>query len=394
MVPTNLDSADLDIEDLAKQAKVFRSRLDEVKAEIPLPEPGWYPFDSLAAFLRLHHLLRERHRRLLALTGDRPVLDVGCGDGTVSFFLESLGCAVHALDNEQTNFNRMRGVRALKGALGSSVEIHAADLDTQFALPDVTFGLTIFLGTLYHLKNPFFVLEALARRTRYCVMSTRLAKFADGIDPEVQRLAVAYLVDEHELNLDRTNFWLFTEEGLRRTLKRCGWHVHAWMAAEDPVRYDTGTITADVRVHCLLQSRLVNSTPSLDLGEGWYALENASWRWTARRFSALVDSSRQSGGPSSLKFRFTIAPVVIDQLTSISVVAKVNGVALPPARYSEVGEQVYSQPIPSDTLTADQPALVEFELERAMAPTGVDTRELGVQVVFEYEDHSAPVEIL
>src|SRR6266851_2075171 len=194
-------ASDLDIGDLAEQAKLFRQQLERTKSEIALPGPGWYPYDSLAAFLRLHHLLRERQRQLLALVGDLPVLDVGCRDGAISFFLASLGCTVHALDNKETNFNQMEGVKALKAALGSRVEIHEVDLDTQFTLPDVTFGLTIFLGTLYHLKNPFFVLETLARRTRYCVMSTRLARFDDRRDPELQRLAVAYLVDEHELNL-------------------------------------------------------------------------------------------------------------------------------------------------------------------------------------------------
>jgi hypothetical protein len=257
----------------------------------------------------------------------------------------------------------------------------------------VTFGLTIFLGTLYHLKNPFFVLETLARRTRYCVMSTRLARFDDQRDPELQRLAVAYLVDEHELNLDRTNFWLFTEEGLRRTLKRCGWHVHAWKTAEEPVRYDSGTITADVRVHCLLQSRLTNSTPSLDLGEGWYRLEVDNWRWTARRFSLLVEPTCEVGSACNLKMRFTIAQAVIDQLQSLSVAATVNGARLAPSSYSSAGEHVYTQPVAAGTLTAHQPALVEFELDKGLAPTQTDIRELGLQVLFEYEDGSSPIEI-
>jgi tRNA (mo5U34)-methyltransferase len=388
-----MTASDLDIGSLADRAKLFRNELDRTKAEIALPGPGWYPYDSLAAFLRLHHLLRERQRQLLALVGELPVLDAGCGDGAISFFLESLGCTVHALDNKETNFNQMEGVKALKAALRSTVEIHEVDLDTQFTLPDVTFGLTIFLGTLYHLKNPFFVLETLAQRTRYCVMSTRLARFDDQRDPELQRLAVAYLVDEHELNLDKTNFWLFTEEGLRRTLKRCGWHVHAWSIAEDPVRYDTGTITADVRVHCLLQSRLTNSTPSLDLGEGWYRLEKDNWRWTGRRFSLLVEPACEAGSPCNLKMRFTIAQALIDQLQALSVSATVNGAPLAASRYSEPGEHVYLHAVPAGTLVAHQPALVEFELDKALSPTETDTRALGLQVLFEYEDGSSPIEI-
>jgi hypothetical protein len=49
--------------------------------------------------------------------------------------------------------------------------------------------------------------------------------------------------------------------------------------------------------------------------------------------------------------------------------------------------------VPAGTLVAHQPALVEFELDKALAPTETDIRELGLQVLFEYEDRSSPIEI-
>ena len=36
---------------------------------------------------------------------------------------------------------------------------------------------------------------------------------------------VAYLVEEDELNADYTNFWIFTEEGLKRIVRRAGWDI-------------------------------------------------------------------------------------------------------------------------------------------------------------------------
>ena len=57
------------------------------------------------------------------------VLDVGCGDGDISFFLESLGARVDAVDNAPTNYNALYGVRALKEALHSPIRIQATDID-------------------------------------------------------------------------------------------------------------------------------------------------------------------------------------------------------------------------------------------------------------------------
>ena len=37
------------------------------------------------------------------MIGGEPVLDVGCGDGSVSFFLESLGAKVHPVDHAPAN---------------------------------------------------------------------------------------------------------------------------------------------------------------------------------------------------------------------------------------------------------------------------------------------------
>ena len=41
-----------------------------------------------------------------------PVLDIGCGDGDLSYLLASLGCDVTAIDLPASNFNWMTGVQA------------------------------------------------------------------------------------------------------------------------------------------------------------------------------------------------------------------------------------------------------------------------------------------
>ena len=70
---------------------------------------------------------------------------------------------MEVIDNEYTNFNGLEGARTLKEALNSSVIIRSVDLDSQFSLAGQKYDAVFFLGTLYHLKNPFFLLESLAR---------------------------------------------------------------------------------------------------------------------------------------------------------------------------------------------------------------------------------------
>jgi SAM-dependent methyltransferase len=242
-------SGKLDGERLVDAALRFRRRLDKIKAGIPGVQ--WYPYDSLMNFYPVRDLLAGRY--LMDLAGDKPVLDLGCGDGAVAFFMESLGARVHAVDNAATNYNGMRGVRALKDSLGASLEIHEMDLDGRFALPDAQYGLAFFLGTLYHLKNPFYALEAVARKTRYCLLSTRVARFTPGGAVDFHDLPMAWLLDDREANADSTNYWIFSEAGLRRLLGRAGWNVLAWTTSGDTRLSEPSSKTADERAFCLLE---------------------------------------------------------------------------------------------------------------------------------------------
>jgi len=97
----------------------------------------------------------------------------------------------------------MCGVRALKSALGSSVGIHAMDLDADFVLPAEEYGLVLLLGVLYHLKNPFLVLEKLAKHTRYCLLSTALTSTVPAVEADVSNSPLGFLASDRELNGDR-----------------------------------------------------------------------------------------------------------------------------------------------------------------------------------------------
>jgi SAM-dependent methyltransferase len=365
--------------ELSHTADRFKKKLDALKASLGPQEFEWYPYDSFGYMSRLDELLKGRLAVMRAMAGEDPLLDAGCGDGALSFFMESLGCRVDAIDNPPTNHNGMQGVSRLKEALGSSVAIHRMDIDAQFTLPRKRYGLTLLLGILYHLKNPFYVLETLAQHTHYCLLGTRVAQ----VTPKGARMRkepLAYLVDELETNGDPTNFWIFSEEGLRRIMQRAGWEIREFMTAgclidSDPVRGDR-----DERAFCLLESRLLEPRYAPSLLKGWHAPEDG-WRWTAREFSVSLPPDPLIT-PRALKLRFTLHEVLFEKLGAVTVRATVNGRRLEPETFRRAGEHVYKALLPPDVVSLAE-AHVEFQLDKALPPDDADGQEMGLIVVFE-----------
>ena len=256
----------MDIAEIAQRAVAFRLEIDAEKQRLAPQDFGWYPYGTLHNFGLLENLLTGANRQLLDLAGDAPIADIGAADGDTAFFLESLGYRAHAVDFPPTNYNGCRGMRLLKGARASSIVIHEVDLDARFDLPGERYGLAFFLGILYHLKNPFGALESLARSARHAVVSTRVVRYnlapkARGDSDlnrervELRTLPVAYLVGSDETNNDATNYWMFSEAGLRRTLDRTGWDVLDFMTAGNKTTSDPATGEGDERAFCLLRSR-------------------------------------------------------------------------------------------------------------------------------------------
>ncbi len=128
------------------------------------------------------------------------------------------------------------------------------NLDSYFNLPASTCDLIFFLGILYHLKNPFFVLESLSKVTRYLLISTRVARFAPQGEP-VKDLPIAYLLHPEETNNDSTNYWIFSETGLMRLFERTGWDVLISRNVGDTQTSDPARPDRDERCFALLISR-------------------------------------------------------------------------------------------------------------------------------------------
>jgi len=233
----------------------WRSRLAEIKSDNPPQGFSWYGYDILSS-VHLLDLTLAGPGRDVFITMDCPhIADIGAADGDLGFMLSELGFDVDLIDHPSTNWNGMRGMRAIKDHLDSKASIHDVDLDTQFNLPRNDYGLVILLGILYHLKNPFYVLEKIARSTRHCLLSTRIARFAGNASIAIDDLPIAYLLDAGEANNDATNYWIFSDAGLRRLVDRCGFDVVAFKTFGDTTESNPSGMDHDERAFLLLRSR-------------------------------------------------------------------------------------------------------------------------------------------
>lgn len=238
---------------LRELALSTEQRLWEIKLA-HRPKSFWYPYRTLWNVELLERLSANADLNLLQVCRGEygKVADIGAADGDLAFFLENQGLSVDAIDNDATNFNHFLGARILKDALNSSVNIRSVDLDSQFVLPSKKYDAIFLLGTLYHLKNPFFVLEKLAQITRYCFASTRIAKqTTDGhlLSP----YPVAYLLGPRECNDDDTNYWIFTDEGLKRLIDRTGWSLLSQVNIGDTTNSTPADLDRDERALVFLR---------------------------------------------------------------------------------------------------------------------------------------------
>lgn len=234
----------------------WRARLAKLKSGNPATDFTWYGYDILSNIHLLDQTLAGPGRDVFKTMHNGSIADIGAADGDLGFMLSELGYDVDLIDHPSTNWNGMRGMHALKKLLGSNAGIHQVDLDTQFDLPRQDYGLVILLGILYHLKNPFFVLEKIARSTTHCFLSTRIAKFAGPNATPIANLPVAYLLDAAEANNDATNYWIFSEAGGHRLVHRCGFDVVACKSFRDTRASNPSDMHHDERVFMLLRSRL------------------------------------------------------------------------------------------------------------------------------------------
>jgi hypothetical protein len=293
----------------------------------------------------------------------------------MSFLLESLGCSLDAVDFPDSNHNAMQAIRALKQHFGSHIGITEVDLDSQFTLPRERYDLAVFLGILYHLKNPLYVMERLARHTRYCVLSTRVARYFPNGRQMPADEPIAYLVGAEELNRDPSNFWIFSHPGLKRLFERTHWKLIEYASVGDLHSSTPVGTSSDERVFCLLESR--HGMANVELLEGWHETEIEGTRWTAKTFTARINLTT-TAGPDRLLMRVYVSEDLLARLGPRRLEINIDGEPVAPVLLDSPG---YHDIVRRFRSHGHLSLLVVCRLDNALPPDALDDRERGMVVV-------------
>ena len=113
---------------------------------------------------------------------------------------------------------------------------------------------------------------------------------------------------------------------------------------------------------------------------GFYAVEAAAWRWTAKSFSVLLkapEGSERNGAELVLKLYFPEDQ--IHRLGAMTLRAEVGGHALAAHTFAEPKFQTYSAAVPAEALQSGFVA-VDFRFDKAAVNVNGDARELAAVV--------------
>jgi tRNA (mo5U34)-methyltransferase len=149
-------------------------------------------------------------------------LDIGCKDGAFSFALEQRGAKVMAIDYAEREVN---GFALASEILGSQVEfrcVNVYDVDPERL---GTFDVVLFLGVLYHLRNPLLAFDrirSVCKPGTLLFVETQIAT-APALHQLQEPVWQFYLRDA--LLGDATNKWAPNMPGLRAMVEESQFEV-------------------------------------------------------------------------------------------------------------------------------------------------------------------------
>jgi tRNA (mo5U34)-methyltransferase len=168
------------------------------------------------------------------LSGKR-VLDIGARDGFFSFECERRGAdeviAIDYLDPSETGFPIAREL------VGSKVEMQQCNVYDLTPEDFGTFDLVLFLGVLYHLRDPMLALDRIADVAKdKLILETQAIdegvlvgpgefKTLAEINPELESIPLMQFYPGDSLNNDPSNVWAPNQACLRAMLEETGFAV-------------------------------------------------------------------------------------------------------------------------------------------------------------------------
>ncbi len=103
---------------------------------------------------------------------------------------------------------------------------------------------------------------------------------------------------------------------------------------------------------------------------GFYILEQGGWRWTGREFSLTVPGSKE---PAKFTLHFNVPDAEIQKVGTITLSVRAGDHQLPPETFSRSGDFTVTR-----TLEPGWGNRLDFAVDKTLAPTAADARELGI----------------
>lgn len=147
------------------------------------------------------------------------VLDVGCRDGFFAFEMERRGANVIGLDYAGPD---VTGFGIASRVLGSGVEYVVANVYDLAPDRFGTFDLVLFLGVLYHLRNPLLALDRLRQVMKPDALVFVETHIVSGRGVAAMKEPLWQFYPRNELRADdHTSKWAPNLPGLVRVLEEC-----------------------------------------------------------------------------------------------------------------------------------------------------------------------------
>jgi len=320
------------------------------------------------------------------------ILDIGCGCGRVARALarerrlQEIQCSYTGMDVDRISVEWcQRHIAALDerfsfyhaDCLNRSYNPHGslAAEDYAFPHPDASFDLILLTSVMTHLleRDVYHYLSEASRMLApggVVYASFFLYEPIQGAIGGAPRHGIRFPLVQGNYAVNRedypTNAVAYREAYIRRIIAEVG------LEAVGPTRYGLQDV--------LLLTKAPGTWPEPQLERGWHRLQDGCWRWTERMFSVRL--RRPAPGPMALRFRFHLPDAIVSELKEVRLSAHIDGVPLGSTEYRAAGDQLYCCEIPASRWV-DETVLVQFELDKALEPSPVDLRQLGVIVVFQ-----------
>jgi tRNA (mo5U34)-methyltransferase len=155
------------------------------------------------------------------LTG-KTILDIGAWDGFFSFEAERRGASrVVATDHfcwSGQGWGNRQGFDYIRARRNSTVEAVDVDVPNLGSAGLGQFDTVLFLGVMYHLKDPYVGLEAAAAMSRDHIVVETVTAF------HAEKLPAIRLFADRELDDDPTNYCAPNPPALELMLRACGFN--------------------------------------------------------------------------------------------------------------------------------------------------------------------------